>query len=60
MALSDCVKEALHWQCYVRELGFDDLADLVVLCDNRSSLRLVENPVLHNRTKHTGTSSGTP
>ena len=53
IALSDCVKEALHWQCYVRELGFDELADLIVLCDNRSSLRLAENSVLHNRIKQT-------
>ena len=52
MALSDCVKEALYWQRFVRELGFDELAELVVLCDNRSSLRLAENPVLHSRSKH--------
>ena len=52
MALSDCVKEALHWQRFVRELGFGESADLVVLCDNRSSLKLTENPVLRSRSKH--------
>ena len=47
-----CVKEALHWQRFVRELGFGESADLVVLCDNRSSLKLTENPVLRSRSKH--------
>ncbi|KAJ3661597.1 hypothetical protein Zmor_005987 [Zophobas morio] len=52
MALSECVKEGLYLQRFLRELGFDDLANLVIHCDNRSCLQLAENPTFHGRSKH--------
>lgn len=52
MALSECAKEAVYLQRFVRELGFNELANLDIMCDNRSSLKLAENPVFHSRSKH--------
>lgn len=52
MAMSECAKEAVYLQRFVRELGFSDLANLFVHCDNQSSLKLAENPTYHSRSKH--------
>jgi hypothetical protein len=52
MALSECVKEAIYLQRFLRELGFDKNAELVIFCDNRSCLKLAENPTFHARSKH--------
>jgi hypothetical protein len=52
MARSECVKEAIYLQRFLRELGFDKNAELVIFCDNRSCLKLAENPTFHARSKH--------
>ncbi|KAK7791618.1 hypothetical protein R5R35_014689 [Gryllus longicercus] len=52
MAASECDKEAVYLQKFVRELGFKDLAEIVIYCDNKSALSLAENPTFHNRSKH--------
>lgn len=52
MALTEGVKEAIYLQRFLQELGFKDLSNLSVFCDNRSCLCLAENPTFHARTKH--------
>ena len=52
MAMSECAKEAIYLQRFLRELGFSNLALLTMYCDNRSALKLSENPVYHSRSKH--------
>ena len=52
MALSECAKEAIYLQRFIQELGFNDMSKLTIFCDNRSALRLVENPIFHAKSKH--------
>lgn len=52
MALTESVKEAIYLQRFLREIGFGKLADLKISCDNRSALKLAENPTFHARSKH--------
>ncbi|XP_046384887.1 secreted RxLR effector protein 161-like [Ischnura elegans] len=52
MALSDAVKEAIYLRTYLKELGFNEIADLVIMCHNRGAIQLAENPVFHKRMKH--------
>lgn len=52
MAMSECGKESIYLQQFIRELGFDELANLTIYCDNRSALKLSENHTYHSRSKH--------
>lgn len=52
MALSECVKEAIYLRRFVNELGFINLSNMTIFCDNQSALKLAENPVYHSRSKH--------
>lgn len=52
MAMAECAKEAIYLQRFMRELGFNELSDLTIHCDNLSAVRLAENPVFHSRSKH--------
>ena len=52
MAMSECAKESVYLQRFLHELGFNDLAVLTMYCDNRSAIKLAENPVYHSRSKH--------
>lgn len=52
MALTECAKESIYLRRFLRELGFYSSAHIVVYCDNRSGLKLAENPVFHSRSKH--------
>jgi hypothetical protein len=36
------------------ELGLESLDPTPIMSDNQSCIKLVENPVLHSRTKHVG------
>lgn len=47
-ALSECTKEAINLQSLIRELSFVNLADLVIYCDNRSSVKMA----YHAKSKH--------
>jgi hypothetical protein len=51
MALVEAVKESLWLKGFVRELGFD-VSNTNVLCDNKETIQLSKNSVLHERTKH--------
>lgn len=52
MALSECAKEAIYLQRFLRELGHGEISLPIVYCDNRSAFSLADNPVFHARTKH--------
>ena len=52
MALTEGVKEAIYLQGLIHELGMNELMRITVLGDNRSSLSLAKNSVLHAKTKH--------
>jgi len=52
MALSEATKEALYLTRFVKDLGFDRLSRVCILCDNNGARKLAENPVFHGRTKH--------
>ena len=52
MGMAECVKEAIYLERFIRELGFENLGDRTVYCDNKGSLRLAENPTFHARSKH--------
>jgi hypothetical protein len=52
MALSDASKEAVFLIGYLKELGFQSLANVVVFNDNQGAGKLTENSVYHARSKH--------
>jgi hypothetical protein len=52
MALSDASKEAVFLIGYLKELGFQSLANVVVFNDNQGAGKLTENSVYHARLKH--------
>jgi hypothetical protein len=52
MALSDVSKEAVFLIGYLKELGFQSLANVVVFNDNQGAGKLTENSVYHARSKH--------
>lgn len=52
MALTEGAKEALFLQRFLNELGFPDLGNVTIFSDNLGSIKLAENPVFHNRSKH--------
>jgi hypothetical protein len=52
IAASDASKEAVWLGKLVSELFDDKLEATVVHCDNQSFIKLTENPVFHDRSKH--------
>lgn len=53
MALSECAKESIHQRNLLGELNPDLVkSPITILCDNQSAIKLVKNPVFHNKTKH--------
>lgn len=52
MSLSEGAKETIYWTAFLKELGFKDLTDIIVISDNFGALKLAENPVFHARRKH--------
>ena len=52
MGLTDAAKEAIHLIGFLKELGFGDLADVVIYNDNQGAGKLASNPVFHSRSKH--------
>lgn len=52
MALTEATKEAMYLRQFLIELGFENLANVRVFNDNNGALKLSENPVFHQRTKH--------
>jgi hypothetical protein len=52
MALSDAAKEAMHLRALLLTLGVDISQGTVIYEDNQAAIKIAENPVLHDRTKH--------
>lgn len=52
MALAECAKEAIFLQRFLKELGFNDLSNVTIYGDNLGAIKLAENPVFHQRSKH--------
>ena len=51
MALSEATKEALYFQSLLAEL-IRGGGSVVIFNDNQGAIKLAENSVFHNRTKH--------
>jgi hypothetical protein len=45
-------REIAWLRSLLKEIGFEQLAPTPLLCDNKSALLMVQNPVFHDRTKH--------
>lgn len=52
MSLTEGAKESVYWTAFFKELGFEDLTDIVVFSDNIGALKLSDNPGFHARSKH--------
>jgi len=52
MALTECAKEAIFLQRFLKELDFSDISNVTIYGDNLGAIRLAENPVFHQRSKH--------
>lgn len=52
MAMTEAVKENLYFRRLFEELGMNELIDTTIYNDNLEALKLAENPILHNRSKH--------
>lgn len=54
ISLAETMKEGRWFQTFFVELGFDNYGTvpLEVRCDNQSAIKIVENPIHHQRTKH--------
>ena len=50
--LTDAAKDVIYLRRLLEELGTDITAPTTILSDNESCIKLVDNPVLHARTKH--------
>lgn len=51
ISLSDASKEAIHLNHLLEEL-VGRRGPILLCCDNQSAMKLAENPVMHQRTKH--------
>jgi histone deacetylase 1/2 len=52
--LTDASKDVLYFRRLLTELGINMEKPTTLLSDNQSCLKLVQNPVMHARTKHIG------
>lgn len=52
MALSEATKEGIRLRNLLLELGFGEIAKISIFCDSNGAIKLAENPIFHNRTKH--------
>lgn len=52
MAMTEAVKESLYLKRLFEELGLSDLANVTIYNDNLGALKLAENPIFYNRSKH--------
>lgn len=52
MALTECTKETVFLQRFLKELGFEELTNITIYGDNLGAIKLAENPVFHQRSKH--------
>lgn len=52
MAMTEAVKERLYLRRLFEELGLRELMDITIFNDNMGAIKLAENPIFHNRSKH--------
>lgn len=52
MALAEAAKQATYLRQFLLQIGFPDIANIKVFCDNNGARKLAENTIFHNRTKH--------
>jgi hypothetical protein len=51
IAAGHCCAQLLWMRQTLRDYGYK-LSKVSLLCDNESAIRMVDNPVVHSRTKH--------
>ncbi|KAG0595074.1 hypothetical protein M758_UG137000, partial [Ceratodon purpureus] len=51
-ALAKCSCEAIWLKRLIDELGFGTTEPIQLWCDNQSAIKIVKNPIFHDRTKH--------
>jgi hypothetical protein len=51
VAAGKCCVQMLWMRQTLRDFGYN-LSKVPLLCDNESAIRLPDNPIEHNRTKH--------
>jgi hypothetical protein len=51
VAAGQCCVQLLWMMQTLRDFGYN-LSKVLLLCDNESAIRMVDNPIEHNRTKH--------
>lgn len=52
MGMTEAVKESIYLLRFLEEIGYEDFTTITLFNDNKGALKLAENPVLHNRSKH--------
>lgn len=52
MSLAEGAKEAIYLQSFLTELGFKDIARMIIYNDNSEAKMLAVNPVFYDRSKH--------
>ena len=52
MAASAAVNQALWLRKIMNELKFNQEAATEILCDNKSIVAMIKNPIFHGKTKH--------
>lgn len=52
MSLTEGTKEALYLCKFLDELNFKDFDSITIFSDNMGAIKIAENPVFHNRSKH--------
>jgi hypothetical protein len=52
--LTDASKDIIYFRKLLEEIGINIDQPTNILTDNQSSIKLVDNPVMHTRTKHIG------
>lgn len=52
MALAEGAKEAIYLRSFMREIGLQQLCEVILYNDNRGAELLAQNPVYHSRSKH--------
>ena len=52
--LTDASKDVIYLRNLLQEIGIDMTSPTPIYTDNQSSIKLVDNLVMHNHTKHIG------
>ena len=50
--MTSATSELIWLKQLLKELGFGDVTQMTLICDNQAALHIASNPVFHERTKH--------